>query len=221
LLIGQKKPLEPKHVWSIRVRLEIARSWRDLVIFNLAIDSKIRACDLVKLRLDDICSGAKVRHRATIVQRRQVDQSSSRSRSSRGAPLKLGYQCSGPLAPDISSQVDFTQGHIIHRQYARLVHRWVESIGFESTSYITTRISMRRTKAAQIYRKIGNLRAVQLLPGHTKLESTVRYLGIEVDDALNIAEQIELQSSTTGICPCRKLNLTSGWSLLSQGVGSS
>jgi hypothetical protein len=80
---------------------------------------------------------------------------------------------------------------------------------------------MRRTKAAQIYRKIGNLRAVQLLPGHTKLESTVRYLGIEVDDALNIAEQIELQSSTTGICPCRKLNLTSGWSLLSQGVGSS
>jgi len=69
LLIGQKKPLEPKHVWSIRVRLEISRSWRDLVIFNLAIDSKLRACDLVKLRLNDICSGAKVRHRATIVQK--------------------------------------------------------------------------------------------------------------------------------------------------------
>src|SRR5258706_12987419 len=76
------------------------------------------------------------------------------------------------------------------RQYARLVHRWVESIGLESTSYGTH--SMRRTKAAQIYRKTGNLRAVQLLLGHTKLESTVRYLGIEVDDALNIAEQIEL-----------------------------
>jgi integrase len=70
LLIGQKKPLEPKHVWSIRVRLEIARSWRDLVIFNLAIDSKLRACDLVKLRIDDICSGAKVQHRATIVQKK-------------------------------------------------------------------------------------------------------------------------------------------------------
>src|SRR5260370_20578745 len=70
LLIGQKKPLKPKHVWSIRVRLEIARSWRDLVIFNLAIDSKLRACDLVKLRLDDICSGAWVRHRATIVQKK-------------------------------------------------------------------------------------------------------------------------------------------------------
>ena len=70
LLIGQKKPLEPKHVWSIRVRLEISRSWRDLAIFNLAIDSKLRACDLVKLRLNDICSGAKVRHRATIVQKK-------------------------------------------------------------------------------------------------------------------------------------------------------
>jgi integrase len=77
------------------------------------------------------------------------------------------------------------------RQYARLVHRWVESIGLESASYGTH--SMRRTKAAQIYRKTDNLRAVQLLLGHTKLENTVRrYLGIEVDDALNIAEQIEL-----------------------------
>jgi integrase len=80
--------------------------------------------------------------------------------------------------------------HISIRQYARLVHRWVESIGLESAFYGTH--SMRRTKAAQIYRKTGNLRAVQLLLGHTKLESTVRYLGIEVDDALNIAEQIEL-----------------------------
>src|ERR1700686_846786 len=70
LLIGQKKPLEPKHVWSIRVRLEIARSRRDLAIFNLAIDSKVRACDLVKLRVNEICSGADVRRRATIVQKK-------------------------------------------------------------------------------------------------------------------------------------------------------
>jgi hypothetical protein len=105
-LIGQKKPLEPKHVWSIRVRLEIARSRRDLVIFNLAIASKLRACDLVKLRLDDICSGVKVRHRATIVQKKTARPV---SRSSRGVPLKPGYQCSRPPAPDISSQVDFMQ----------------------------------------------------------------------------------------------------------------
>src|SRR4030095_10612075 len=67
-LVGQKKPLQPKHVWSIRVRLEIARMWRDLALFNLAIDSKLRACDLVKLRIDEVCSGSMVRDRATVVQ---------------------------------------------------------------------------------------------------------------------------------------------------------
>src|SRR6266849_9156364 len=86
LLVGQKKPLEPKHVWSIRARLEIAGSKRDLAIFNLAIDSKLRACDLVKLRLDDICSGLRVRQRSC--KRRLVDQSNSRSRSSRRIPSK-------------------------------------------------------------------------------------------------------------------------------------
>ncbi|MHC2297159.1 site-specific recombinase XerC [Rhizobium mongolense] len=83
-----------------------------------------------------------------------------------------------------------TSQHISTRQYARIVHRWVASIGLESSAYGTH--SMRRTKAAQIYKKTGNLRAVQILLGHTKLESTVRYLGVEVDDALRIAEQIEL-----------------------------
>src|SRR6202163_808073 len=191
LLIGQKKPLEPKHVWSIRVRPEIARSRRDLAIFNLSIDSKLRAGDLVKLRLDDICSGAKVRHRATIVQKktgRPVQfEITEQSRSSVEAWL--------PMLRAAGSRYLFpsrihASPHISTRQYARLVHRWVENIGLESASYGTH--SMRRTKAAQIYRKTGNLRAVQLLLGHTKLESTVRYLGIEVDDPLDTAEQIEL-----------------------------
>jgi site-specific recombinase XerC len=191
LLIGQEKPLEPKHVWSIRVRLEIAQGERDLAIFNLAIDSKLRACDLVKLRLDDICSGVNVRRRATVVQkktRRPVQfEITEQSRSSVEAWL--------PMLRATGSRYLFpsrlhASPHISVRQYARLVHRWVESIGLESTSDGTH--SMRRTKAAQIYRKTGNLRAVQLLLGHTKLESTVRYLGIEVDDALNISEQIEL-----------------------------
>jgi integrase len=191
LLIGQKKPLEPKHVWSIRVRLEIAQSRRDLAIFNLAIDSKLRACDLVKLRVDDICSGANVRPRATIVQKktgRPVQfEITEQSRSSVEALLPtLRATGSKYLFP---SRLHASP-HISIRQYSRLVHCWVESIGLESSNYGTH--SMRRTKAAQIYRKTGNLRAVQLLLGHTKLESTVRYLGIEVDDALNIAEQIEL-----------------------------
>jgi integrase len=80
--------------------------------------------------------------------------------------------------------------HLSTRQYARIVIRWVKSIGLDSTAYGTH--SMRRTKATLIYRRTKNLRAVQLLLGHTKLESTVRYLGIEVDDALEIAEQTEV-----------------------------
>jgi site-specific recombinase XerD len=74
--------------------------------------------------------------------------------------------------------------------YAPIVHRWVECAGLNGSAYGTH--SLRRTKPAQIYKKTGNLRAVQLLLGHTKLESTVRYLGIEVDDALAVSEQVEL-----------------------------
>jgi len=191
LLVGQKKPLEPKHVWSIRVRLELAGSKRDLAIFNLAIDSKLRACDLVKLRLDDVCLGMKVRNRATIVQKKT------------GRPVqfeiteqsRISLEACLPNLRSTGSRFLFPSRlheslHISTRQYARLVHYWVQSIGLDTNMYGTH--SMRRTKAALIYRKTGNLRAVQILLGHTKLESTVRYLGIEVDDALNMAEQIEL-----------------------------
>jgi len=80
--------------------------------------------------------------------------------------------------------------HLGTRQYARIVHSWVEEIGLDPAAYGTH--SMRRTKPTLIYRRTKNLRAVQLLLGHTKLESTVRYLGVEVDDALEIAEQTEV-----------------------------
>jgi len=80
--------------------------------------------------------------------------------------------------------------HVSTRQYARIVHQWVASVGLDSTAYGTH--TMRRTKATLIYKRTKNLRAVQLLLGHTKLESTVRYLGIEVDDALEISEQTEI-----------------------------
>jgi integrase len=80
--------------------------------------------------------------------------------------------------------------HLSTRQYARIVHGWVSSIGLESANYGTH--TMRRTKVSLIYRRTKNLRAIQLLLGHTKLESTVRYLGIEVDDALEMAEQTEV-----------------------------
>ena len=79
--------------------------------------------------------------------------------------------------------------HISTRQYARIVASWIKSIGLDPAAYGTH--TMRRTKATLIYQQTKNIRAVQLLLGHTKLESTIRYLGIEVDDALEISEKTE------------------------------
>ena len=190
-LVGQKRPLRPKEVWAIRVRLQIKHNKRDLAMFNLAIDSKLRGCDLVSLRVDDIAVGGHVRDRATIIQRktgRPVQfEITEQTRASLQDWLNARPADRGPYV--FPSRV-YNQPHVTARQYARVVHGWIEGAGMDSGAYGTH--SMRRTKAAQIYRKTGNLRAVQLLLGHTKIESTVRYLGIEVDDALTLSEQVEL-----------------------------
>ncbi|MES5097849.1 tyrosine-type recombinase/integrase [Agrobacterium sp. BA1120] len=191
ILVGQKRPLQPKHVWSIRVRLEMRGAIRELALFNLAIDSKLRACDLVKLRVEDLWSGSSIRDRATIIQKktkRPVQfEVTEQTKTALVAWLPFVRRNGGSyLFPGRRKM----SHHLSTRQYARIVHRWVASIGLDPSAYGTH--SMRRTKAAQIYKKTGNLRAVQILLGHTKLESTVRYLGVEVDDALRIAEQIEL-----------------------------
>ena len=186
---SRERPLRPKEVWAIRVRLQIKHRKRDLAMFNLAIDSKLRGCDLVSLRVDDVASGGRVRERATIVQHktgRAVQfEITEQTRTSLQDWLIVRPPDRGPYI--FPSRVH-DQPHLTARQYARVVHGWIESAGMDSTAYGTH--SLRRTKAAQIYRKTGNLRAVQLLLGHTKIESTVRYLGIEVDDALTIAEQV-------------------------------
>jgi integrase len=190
-LIGQKRPLKPKEVWAIRVRLQLEERRRDLALFNLALDSKLRGCDLVRLQVNDVCVGGRVRDRATVIQRK----------TGRPVQFEITEQTRAAIRDWVANSVPgngqylfpsrfHDQPHISTRQYARIVHRWVERAGLDSSAYGTH--SMRRTKAAQIYKKIGNLRAVQLLLGHTKLESTVRYLGIEVDDALSISEQVEL-----------------------------
>ena len=190
-LIGQKRPLKPKEVWAMRVRLQLEERRRDLALFNLALDSKLRGCDLVRLQVNDVCVGGRVRDRATVIQRK----------TGRPVQFEITEQTRAAIRDWVANSVPgngqylfpsrfHDQPHISTRQYARVVHRWVERAGLDSSAYGTH--SMRRTKAAQIYKKTGNLRAVQLLLGHTKLESTVRYLGIEVDDALSISEQVEL-----------------------------
>ncbi len=190
-VVGQKRPLMPKHVWAIRVRLEIAESHRDLALFNLAIGSKLRGCDLVTLKVADVYAAGRVKERASIIQsktrkpvRFEITDGTSKSLETwMQDPMMVGseYLWPGRFHERL---------HITTRQYARLVRAWVSSIGLDPTSYGTH--SMRRTKVAHIYRKTGNLRAVQLLLGHTKMDSTVRYLGVELEDALAISESVEI-----------------------------
>ena len=190
-LIGPKPPLNAKEIWSIQLRLQVAQRIRDLALFNLALDSKLRACDLVALRVDDVALSGRVRSRATVMQHktgRPVQfEITEQTREAVGRWLeKKDLHKGEPLFP---SRVDRTRSMTIG-QYARLLGSRLRAIGLDPLAYGTH--SLRRTKASMIYRRTGNLRAVKLLLGHTKIESTVRYLGIDVDDALVIAEQVEI-----------------------------
>lgn len=189
-LIGQKPPLKLREIWAIRTRLQISSNVRELAMFNLAIDSKLRACDLTRLRVQDIRLGSHIVARASVMQQKTQRPVQFEITEQTRQSLEALIEAQGLRSADYLFQSRLqTSSHLSTRQYARLVHRWVASIGLDDTAYGTH--SMRRTKASLIYRRTKNLRAVQLLLGHTKLESTVRYLGIEVDDALEIAEQTE------------------------------
>ncbi|MFW8596384.1 tyrosine-type recombinase/integrase [Cribrihabitans neustonicus] len=190
-IVGQKRPLMPKHVWAIRVRLEIAENHRDLALFNLAIDSKLRGCDLIKLKVADVYAAGRVKERASIIQSKT--QKPVRFEITEGTRKSLLRWMDEPLM--IGSEFLWPgrfheRLHISTRQYARRVREWVKSIGLEPSSYGTH--LMRRTKVAQIFRKTGNLRAVQLLLGYTKMDRTLRYLGVELEDALAIAEAVAI-----------------------------
>ncbi|MDD4979590.1 MAG: tyrosine-type recombinase/integrase [Gallionella sp.] len=190
-LIGQKPPLKPKDIWAIRFHLQNRHAIRDLAMFNLAIDSKLRGCDLVSLHVRDVTHGNQILPRAMIIQRktqRPVQfELTEPTRTAVAAWIEKAHlRSEQSLFPSRIAGAS----HISTRQYARLVHKWIETAGLDSSAYGTH--SMRRTKATLIYKRTKNLRAVQLLLGHTKLESTVRYLGIEVDDALEISEQTEI-----------------------------
>jgi integrase len=190
-LVGQKRPLKLKEIWAIRIHLQLGKRIRELALFNLAIDSKLRGCDLVELHVRDIAQGNQVSSRAIIMQRK--------------THRPVQFEITEPTREAVAAWIAQAQlrpeqylfpsrlhesPHISTRQYAKIVGQWVTSIGLDQTAYGTH--TMRRTKATLVYRRTKNLRAVQLLLGHNKVESTVRYLGIEVDDALVISEQTDV-----------------------------
>jgi integrase len=189
--LGAKRPLKPKEIWEIRFMLDRERRLRDRALFDLAIDSKLRGCDLVKVRIGDLVSGGRVRNRAMVIQqktKRPVQfELLEPARSSLFAWLeRRGGSLENYAFPSRVDRLD----HLSTRQYSRLVEEWVSGIGLRKEDYGTH--SLRRTKAALIYKQTGNLRAVQILLGHSKIETTVRYLGVEVEDALTLAEATEV-----------------------------
>src|SRR5438128_3613177 len=190
-LMGAKPPLSPKHVWSIRTKLQVEGQIRELAMFNLAIDSKLRGCDVVALKVEDFAPNGYSVDRATVRQKKTGQpvrfELTEQTRQAIDDYLRVAGKKPGEFL------FGGRRGHgrcVTTRQYARLVSEWISSIVLDPRLFGTH--SLRRTKATLIYRRTGNLRAVQLLLGHTKIESTVRYLGIEVDDALAIAEQADV-----------------------------
>jgi integrase len=188
---GAKLPLRPMHVWGIRVRLQVERKLRDLALFDVAIDSKLRGCDVVALRVGDVVSAGVIRRRAIVLQQktgRPVQfEITDQARQSIARWLERRPVYGGDW---LFPSRQWPGQHLSTRQYSRLVKWWVDLIGLEPSGYGTH--SLRRTKVSLLYKKTGNLRACQLLLGHTKLESTVRYLGVELDDALLMSEALEL-----------------------------
>ena len=189
--VGAKRARKQQQVWAIRFWLDQHRRLRDRALFDFAIDSKLRGCDVVKIRIGDIVSGGRVRDRAIVVQQKTKRPVQFELLDPARKTLRAWLERRGGTPGDyvFPSRNDYT-GHMSTRQYARLVHEWVVGIGLQSQEYGTH--SLRRTKASIIYKATGNLRAVQILLGHAKIESTVRYLGVDVEDALELAERTEV-----------------------------
>lgn len=189
--LGAKRALQPKQVWAIRFWLDQERRLRDRALFDLAIDSKLRGCDLVKIQIGDLVAGGRVRVRAIVIQQKTGRPVQFELLEPARSSILAWLERRGGSLDEYAfpSRIDRTD-HISTRQYARLVDEWVTAVGLRRQDYGTH--SLRRTKVALIYKQTGNLRAVQILLGHSKIESTVRYLGVDVEDALALSEATEV-----------------------------
>jgi site-specific recombinase XerC len=192
--VGPKRPFTQKQIWAIGFFLDREQRLRDRALFDLAIDSKLRGCDLVQIQIGDLVSGPEIRKRAAITQQKtrrpvQFEIASDASGNLFAWLERRGGSVDNCVFP---SRVDQMR-HLSTRQYARLVDEWVVAIGLRTEEYGTH--SLRRTKASIICEATGNLRAIQILLGHSKIENTVRYLGVDLEDPLTPAEKTEI-----GLC---------------------
>ena len=189
--IGPKRPFMSGHVWETRQYLKLKERTRDLALFNLGIDSKLRACDLLDMQVSDVSSGSTVFQQATIVQKKTempvTFEISDGTRTSVQAWIEEAKLSPGDF---LWRSRNGTSRHLSMSQYSRIIKHFAEVVGADPAAFATH--SIRRTKVTLIYRKTQNLRACQLLLGHKKIENTVRYLGLELDDALKISRDIDI-----------------------------
>lgn len=189
-MVGTKRPLTQKQIWAVRFFLDREGRLRDKALFDLAIDSKLRGCDLVRIQIRDIVSGTEIRTRSSVIQQKTGRPVQFELTPDVRASLFAWLECRGSIDDyAFPSRVNHAD-QLSTRQYARLVDEWVTAIGLRRAEYGTH--SLRRTKASMIYKATGNLRAIQILLGHTKIENTVRYLGVDIEDALVLAERTEI-----------------------------
>lgn len=190
-VVGRKPPLSPEQIQLIKMLLSQAGNLRDLALFSLAIDSSLRGSDLVRLRVEDLYDGSEIREVANIRQKK----------TSKPVSFTMSTYTREALKELIQSEEKSSQGFLFTSQhkgkgnplspahFRRLMKGWLAQANINPELYGSH--SLRRSKISLIYKKTGNLRAVQLLLGHKSIESTKKYLGIEEGEAIEIAKQFD------------------------------
>jgi len=178
-LVGQKAPLKLEEIWAIRTCTQLGNRTRELALFNLAIDRKLRSCDLVKLRVRDVCHGNVVAARAIVMQQKTQRPVQFEITEQTRETLLTWFRAAG-LRPDdylFPSRIHGSP-HLSARQYARIVRSWVQEIGLDSSAYGTH--TMRRTKASLIYRQTNHpANSGQWTDQDNRLKAAIRGLRAE------------------------------------------
>lgn len=188
---GQMKPLSTREVTSIQNRLHTTKEWRDLALFRLAIDSMLRASDLVRICADEITDhkgDLKARGKVIMKKTGKTVEFSITDETKEAIALWMPHRPA--FAGDWLFPGREAGDHLSEVQYRRLAKEWFKAAGLDTRFYSTH--SLRRTKAAELYRKTHNIEAIRKLLGHENCAVTVRYLGVEMEDALKLADQVRI-----------------------------
>ena len=180
-VVGRKLPLTLEEIRAIRKHIKASKRIKDLALFNVAIDSSLRVGDLLELRVRDVAPEGQVSEQARITQQKTKKRVEFElTKPTRDAlSVWILHEQLNPKQFLFPSRIH-SSPHLSARQYGKIVDQWVTSIGLDRSAYGTE--SIRRTKATLTYQRTKDLQAAQLLLGHSRIRSTVRFLGIEAED---------------------------------------